>query len=128
MKPEDSLSTLQPFNNTDSLTPDEMAEHAGEASQVLKSIANPSRLMILCALTEGEQSVSAINTRVPLSQSALSQHLGRLRTEGLVNFRKERQSVLYRIHDPRIVALMSRLYELYCAPYAFGPDPDPNSP
>ena len=116
MEPDDYASTLQQFSDTSALTPDEMAEHAAEASQVLKSIANPNRLMILCTLTEGEKSVGAINSSVPLSQSALSQHLARLRDENLVSFRKEGQSVFYRIRDPRIVALMSRLYELYCAP------------
>ena len=116
MEPEDYASTLQELSDAPVLTSDEMAEHAAEASQVLKSIANPNRLMILCTLTEGEKSVGSINNSVPLSQSALSQHLARLRDENLVSFRKEGQSVLYRIQDPRIVALMSRLYELYCAP------------
>ncbi|WP_218668211.1 ArsR/SmtB family transcription factor [Vreelandella utahensis] len=118
MDPEDYARTLQQFSGASALTPDEMAEHAAEASQVLKSIANPNRLMILCTLTEGEKSVGSINSSVPLSQSALSQHLARLRAENLVSFRKEGQLVLYRIRDPRIVALMSRLYELYCAPDA----------
>ncbi|WP_143421413.1 ArsR/SmtB family transcription factor [Halovibrio salipaludis] len=120
MEPDDYATTLQQFSDTSALTPDEMAEHAAEASQVLKSIANPNRLMILCTLTGGEKSVGSINSSVPLSQSALSQHLARLRDENLVTFRKEGQSVLYRIQDPRIVALMSRLYELYCAPDAAG--------
>lgn len=124
MEPEDYASTLKQFSNAAVLTPDEMAEHAAEASQVLKSIANPNRLMILCTLTEGEQSVGSINSSVPLSQSALSQHLARLRAEDLVSFRKEGQSVLYRIRDPRIVALMTRLYELYCAPDSTGQGED----
>jgi DNA-binding transcriptional ArsR family regulator len=98
------------------LTSEEMAGHAEEAAEVLKSIANPNRLMILCSLIEGEMTVSAINDQVPLSQSALSQHLARLRAENLVTSRKEGQTVHYRISDPRIVDLMSRLYELYCAP------------
>lgn len=98
------------------LTSEEMAAHAEEAAEVLKSIANPNRLMILCSLVEGEMTVGAINDRVPLSQSALSQHLARLRAENLVATRKEGQTVHYRISDPRIVELMSRLYELYCAP------------
>lgn len=107
--------TIQ-YNNTAPLTSDEMAEHAEEASQVLKSIANPNRLMILCSLIESEKTVGLINQEVPLSQSALSQHLARLRAENLVVSRKEGQAVHYRIRDPRIVQLMTRLYELYCAP------------
>ena len=98
------------------LTSQEMADHAEEASEVLKSIANPNRLMILCALIEGEKTVGAINEEVPLSQSALSQHLARLRAEKLVTSRKEGQTVHYSVNDPRIVELMSRLYELYCDP------------
>lgn len=98
------------------LSSEEMANHADETAEVLKSIANPNRLMILCALIEEEKTVSAINELVPLSQSALSQHLARLRADNLVATRKESQTVHYRISDPRIVELMSRLYELYCAP------------
>ena len=98
------------------LSPQEMAKHADETADVLKSIANPNRLMILCALIEEEKTVSAINELVPLSQSALSQHLARLRAEKLVTTRKERQTVHYSINDPRIVDLMSHLYEIYCAP------------
>lgn len=98
------------------LTAEEMANHAEEAAEVLKSIANPNRLMILCALIEGEKTVGTINQEVPLSQSALSQHLARLRAEELVTTRKEGQTVHYRVSDPRILELMSSLYELYCAP------------
>lgn len=98
------------------LASEEMANHAVETAEVLKSIANPNRLMILCSLIEGEKTVGAINQEIPLSQSALSQHLARLRAEDLVTSRKEGQSVHYRISDRRIVELMSRLYELYCAP------------
>ena len=98
------------------LSPQEMAKHADETADVLKSIANPKRLMILCALIEEEKTVSALNELVPLSQSALSQHLARLRAENLVATRKERQTVHYSISDPRIVELMSNLYELYCEP------------
>lgn len=98
------------------LTPEEMAGHAEEAAEVLKSIANPNRLMILCSLIEGEKTVGAINEQVPLSQSALSQHLARLRAENLVSTRKEGQTVHYSVSDGRIVELMSHLYELYCSP------------
>ncbi len=102
------------------LPPEEMTEHAGEVAEVLKSIANANRLMILCSLVEGEKQVSVINEQVPLSQSALSQHLARLRREKTVTTRKEGQTVFYRIADPRIVELMSHIYQLYCA----APDSD----
>lgn len=96
--------------------PDVMAEHADAAAQILQALANPNRLMILCTLVEGEASVSAINQRVPLSQSALSQHLARLRQEGLVATRRDGQTIFYRIDDDDVLSLMGKLYELYCAP------------
>ncbi len=67
----------------------EMARNAGEAARFLRALANESRLMVLCTLAEGECSVSGLLERVPLSQSALSQHLGVLRREGLVDTRRE---------------------------------------
>ena len=110
-----SAQSQQLFTDLKQLSPDEMAENAGEVAEILKSIANTNRLMILCSLAEGEKSVSTINAQVPLSQSALSQHLARLRRERLVATRKEGQTVFYRIDDPRIMELMSHLYRLYCA-------------
>lgn len=95
--------------------PADMGQHASQVADTLKSIANPNRLMILCSLVEGEKAVGAINEQVPLSQSALSQHLARLRRKRLVATRKEGQTVYYRIQDARIMELMSHLYELYCA-------------
>lgn len=95
---------------------DEMAEHSDEAARVLKALANPNRLMVLCALVGGERSVSQINEEVSLSQSALSQHLARFRREGLVATRRESQTIYYRIADPKVLDLMAKLYQLYCGP------------
>jgi ArsR family transcriptional regulator, virulence genes transcriptional regulator len=95
---------------------EEMGEHAEEASRVLKALANPNRLMVLCSLVKGERSVGQINDKVPLSQSALSQHLARFRQEGLVATRRESQTIYYRIADPKVLELMGKLYALYCAP------------
>lgn len=91
-------------------------EHkAGEVAQVLKAIGNARRLMVLCKLVQhGERTVGDLAEDVDLSQSALSQHLARMRDEGLVGFRRESQTLWYRIADPRTEALLATLYQLYC--------------
>lgn len=88
---------------------------ADEVARALKAIANTRRLMVLCKLVEhGERTVGDLADDVQLSQSALSQHLARMRDEGLVAFRRESQTVWYRIADTRTEALLSTLYQLYC--------------
>lgn len=77
-------------------------------------LSSPHRLRILCALQGGEQSVSALECVVDLSQSALSQHLARLRTAQLVKTRREAQSIYYSIADPRALRVLEVLYEVYC--------------
>lgn len=74
----------------------QLAPHVGAAAALLKALANPQRLRILCALAPGEMSVGVLNEHVPLSQSALSQHLAVLRQDGLVQTRREAQTVFYR--------------------------------
>jgi len=89
--------------------------NAGQVADMLKSLANQRRLMILCQLAEhGEMRVGDLADSVGLSQSALSQHLARLRDEGLVAFRRESQSLWYRIADPRCETLLATLHQLYC--------------
>lgn len=92
-----------------------LARHAGDAAGLLKQLANQHRLMILCTLIEGELSVGELNARVPLSQSALSQHLAGLREAGLVATRKERQSVFYRLQGSEAVRIIEVLKQLYCS-------------
>lgn len=88
---------------------------AAEAVSVLKSIAHEGRLLVLCYLSEaGEMSVGDLAERVGLSQSALSQHLAKLRSEGLVATRKQAQTVFYRIGQPKVLTLLSVLHDLYC--------------
>jgi ArsR family transcriptional regulator, virulence genes transcriptional regulator len=89
---------------------------AGEAARFLKVLANDSRLMVLCSLNEGELSVGELQQRVPLSQSALSQHLAVLRREGLVATRREAQTIHYRIADPRVHELMPTVCNLFGSP------------
>ena len=91
-----------------------MRSHADEASRLLKALANPRRLMILCLLVGGERSVGEINEQVELSQSALSQHLAVLREEGLVLTRREAQTIVYALADGPAAAVMHTLHGIYC--------------
>lgn len=89
--------------------------HAAEATRLLKALSSEPRLLVLCYLSEaGEMSVGELVEHIGLSQSALSQHLGRLRDEGLVTTRKEAQTVLYRVCDPRAQQLLALLHDLFC--------------
>ncbi|KEQ13148.1 ArsR/SmtB family transcription factor [Endozoicomonas numazuensis] len=91
-----------------------MQSSAEEAARLLKVLANPNRLMTVCMLLEAELSVGQLNQELPLSQSALSQHLAVLREEGLVATRKEAQVVYYRLAKPEVKKILAVLYELYC--------------
>lgn len=92
-----------------------MQENAGRASSLLKSMANETRLMILCQLSQQEMTVGELIKIVPLSQSALSQHLGVLRREGLVKTRREAQFVWYSLDSEEAKAVIGTLYDLFCA-------------
>lgn len=94
----------------------ELKSSSGEAADLLKALANSHRLMILCELKRGERSVSALETVVPLTQSALSQHLAKLREGGFVATRREAQTIYYSLADARVARLIDVLHELFCAP------------
>ena len=95
----------------------ELEAKADQVAAVMKALANPRRLLILCKLAEvGTASVNTLATAISLSQSALSQHLAVMRDEGLIAFDRDGQTLNYRIADPRIIALLDTLYQLYCAP------------
>lgn len=88
---------------------------AEQAASLLKAMANPCRLLILCHLSVfDELSVSQLTERSNLSQSALSQHLARLREERLVATRKDAQTVFYRLADPKAQRLLTLLHDLFC--------------
>lgn len=92
-----------------------LEKKATELAALLRMFANEHRLLILCKLVElGEANVSALADEVGLSNSALSQHLAKLRGEGLVAFRRDSQTIWYRIADPRIEELFSTLHRLFC--------------
>lgn len=92
-----------------------MRHGAEEAAAMLRLLGNEHRLLLLCLLIEhGELSVGQLLEQVELGQSALSQHLARLREDGLVTCRREAQSMLYRIDDPRVETLVAALKSVFC--------------
>ena len=94
---------------------DLLERQATEVSGILRALANERRLMILCKLVEwGEGTVNQLADAVGLSQSALSQHLAKMRTEGIVTYRRDSQTLWYRIADPRIEQLFTTLHALFC--------------
>ena len=93
-----------------------MRNHAEDAAGLMKALGNESRLMILCMLAEGERSVSELNEVIPLSQSALSQQLARLREQGLVRTRRESQTIFYSLADGPADRVIHLLHDIYCSP------------
>ena len=92
-----------------------LARQAGDAARLLKLLGNEKRLLVLCFLTaRGEMTVGEIVDVVKLSQSALSQHLGKLRADGLVTFRRTSQTLHYRVVDKRALRVLQVLKEIYC--------------
>jgi ArsR family transcriptional regulator, virulence genes transcriptional regulator len=97
------------------IDPRALQAKAGQVADLLRALSNDRRLLILCTLVEtGEATVGALADAVGLSQSALSQHLARMREEGIVAFRRDAQTLWYRIDDPRVESLLATLHRLYC--------------
>lgn len=96
---------------------DALAEQAGFVAEILRTLGNESRLLILCTLAgAGEMTAGSLTGLGGLGQSALSQHLARLRADGIVSYRREGQVLWYRIADERVERLMAVLREMYCGP------------
>jgi DNA-binding transcriptional ArsR family regulator len=94
---------------------DELERKAGTIAGILRALGNDARLLLLCRLVQhGEVPAGSLVGTAGLSQSAVSQHLARMREEGIVAFRREGQTLWYRIADPRIEELIGTLYDLYC--------------
>lgn len=94
---------------------DFMQAGAARAAALLRAVGNERRLLVLCLLIEwGELPVGALLERLPLSQSALSQHLARMRDEGLVAYRRESQTLYYRIANPDVERLIATLKQIFC--------------
>ena len=94
----------------------ELEEHAGQAAQLLGALSNTNRLLILCNLVNGEMSVNALSETIHLSQSALSQHLAKLRALELVSTRRDAQTIYYSVASDEVRKVLATLYEIYCAP------------
>jgi len=92
----------------------EMKSNAARAAALLKAIGNPKRLMILCHITKEQQCVGDLAELVGLSQSALSQHLAKLKSEGIVETERDGQTVYYQIADLKAKAVLETLYGIYC--------------
>ncbi len=91
-----------------------LTEHSAAAANLLSAMANPKRLMILCCLVKGEVAVGALATKVGLSQSALSQHLSKLRAQKLVNTRRDAQTIYYSSSAESVMRVLETLETLYC--------------
>lgn len=103
-------------NTSTHIDPRALEAKAGQVAELLGALANDRRLLILCKLVEvGEATVGSLAADIGLSQSALSQHLARMRDEGIVTFRRDAQTLWYRIGDSRIETLLATLHRLYCA-------------
>ncbi|MCL7713066.1 ArsR/SmtB family transcription factor [Stenotrophomonas mori] len=100
--------------NASDLDTEQMQAHAEQAAQLLKSLAHPARLRVLCRLVEGEASVGELQAGVGLSMSALSQHLALMREAGLVATRREAQSIFYTLADSPALGVMRALHDAYC--------------
>ncbi|WP_304620155.1 ArsR/SmtB family transcription factor [Paracoccus sediminilitoris] len=91
-----------------------LQQRADHVAGRLALVANAKRLLILCELAKGERSVGTLQQAVGLGQSALSQHLAKLREAGMVDTRRESQTIYYRISDPDLDVLMAALYDAFC--------------
>jgi DNA-binding transcriptional ArsR family regulator len=92
-----------------------MQRSATDVSDLLKLLGHPDRLMVLCQLKFGEQSVGELSRNLGIKQSPLSQHLARMRHEGVVTSRRDAQTMYYSITDEKIARVIAVLYDLYCA-------------
>lgn len=91
-----------------------LLENAQQVADILKQLANPYRLIILCSLAHEELTVGDLNEQVDLSQSALSQHLAKLRESEIVTTRRESQTIYYRIANQKIKFLLEVLQQQFC--------------
>jgi DNA-binding transcriptional ArsR family regulator len=93
----------------------QMEYNLDEASVLLTMMSNPKRLAILCQLLDGERNVMDLSKAVNLSQSALSQHLAKLRGSKLVATRRDAQTIYYSLSSDKVTAILTVLYDLYCS-------------
>lgn len=94
---------------------EQLRKNAGAAGQLLKALGNPDRLLLLCQLVQGEMNVGDLEEHLQIVQPTLSQQLGVLRREGLVDTRRDGRQIYYRISSPKALTVIETLYNLYCA-------------
>jgi ArsR family transcriptional regulator, virulence genes transcriptional regulator len=117
MRAEAARANKMPAGNgaEDEASLKKLARQAGEAAQLLKLLGHEKRLLVLCFLAvRGEMTVGELVAVAKLSQSALSQHLAKLRADGLVEYRRESQTLHYRVVDQRALRVLQVLKEIYC--------------
>lgn len=93
----------------------EMQKKAGEAASFLKGIASPHRLLILCHLSEGEKHVNELVELTKIPQTSVSQHLSKLKEEGIVTFRRDHRTLYYKINNDNVLKIMEILHQEFCA-------------
>ena len=96
------------------IDPTRLRSAASEAVSALKLLANEDRLLLLCQLSQGEMCVSDLEEALDIHQPTLSQQLGVLRTEGVVNTRRQGKNIFYSVADPALLEILTVLYRLYC--------------
>jgi DNA-binding transcriptional ArsR family regulator len=101
----------------------EMVDKAEEAAEFLKKLAHPSRLMIVCALVDGERSVRDLEDTLGIRQPGLSQQIAELREAGFITGRKESKHMYYRLEDGRVSEFISMMHAMFCAPTTKGSKP-----
>jgi len=110
-----AVAAATPMTSPSASAASAMEEHAAEAAAMLRLLASERRLVVLCTLiAEGEAPVGRLAERAGLSQPAMSQHLAKLREDGLVATRRAGTTIHYRIADPRVARLMATLQEVFC--------------
>ena len=106
----------QSRSKTPAVDPRQLARQAHQAAEFLRALASENRLMILCALAEGELSVGELASRLGLAQPNVSQHLFKLKSEGLIAARREGQAIHYRLASDRVAPLIEQLHAMFCRP------------
>lgn len=99
----------------------ELQSNAKRAAPLLKAMSNPTRLVILCKVAEGERSVGELEKQVGLTQSGISQHLAVLRREHIVVTRRDKQTIYYSLASADVIALMATLHQIFCKPAKAAP-------
>ncbi len=104
-----------PENEGLALDIQQLRDNAAAAGQLLNTLGNPDRLLLLCQLAQGERHVSELEALLGITQPTLSQQLAVLRREGLVDTRREGKQIYYRISSHEALAVIQTLYQLFCA-------------